>query len=109
MDPRRAITFLAAALSQTPGPGPRWDTGIFTTASSQLFVFVQSAGNAFGDASRGGSFPLHCCGPEVLQALKLLPVFAVLTRPSSACECGIFTFDLLGDLVCPHLRCLPWL
>lgn len=83
--------------------------GFFTTASSQPFLFVQSVGNAFGDASQGGSFPLRYCVPEVLQALKLLLVFAVLTRPSSACECGIFTFDLFGDLVCPHLRCLPWL
>lgn len=71
--------------SQMPCPGPGCDTGIFTSASSQHFLLVQSA--AFGNASRGSSFPFHYCVPEVFQALKPSPAFTVLMHPSSVFEC----------------------
>lgn len=74
--------------SQMPCPGPGCDMGIFTTASSQHFLLVQSA--AFGNTSRGSSFPFHYRVPEVLQALKPSPVFAVLTHPSSVFVLNIY-------------------
>lgn len=66
-----------------PNPRPGWDTGIFTAASSHCLP-VQSA--AHGNASRGGNFPFHYHVPDVFQALKLSPVFAVWMHPSSVLE-----------------------
>lgn len=66
-----------------PNPWPGWDTGIFTAASSHCSL-VQLA--ARGSASRGSNFPFHYRVPDVFQALKLLPAFAVWMHPSSVQE-----------------------
>lgn len=66
-----------------PNPWPGWDTGIFTAASSHCSL-VQWA--ACGNASQDGNFPFHYHVPDVFQALKLLPAFAVWMHPSSVLE-----------------------
>lgn len=68
--------------------------GDFHNCILTRFLLGQSA--ALGGASRSSGFPCHYCVPDVFQALKPSPAFAVSTPPSSVFECWVFTFVFIG-------------